>query len=139
MDDSQRRRLAAIMVLDVVAFSRMMAGDERGTLARVLELQRGIVAPFVAQHEGRIVKLMGDGVLAEFASVTSAVECARAIQQAMERDAGTPPMRLRIGINLGEVIVEGDDIFGDGVNVAARLEGLAEPGAWRCPRPPTSR
>lgn len=116
------------MVLDVVAFSRMMAGDERGTLARVLELQRGIVAPFVAQHEGRIVKLMGDGVLAEFASVTSAVECARAIQQAMERDAGTPPMRLRIGINLGEVIVEGDDIFGDGVNVAARLEGLAEPG-----------
>lgn len=134
MDSREHRRLAAIFVLDVFGFSRMMAEDESGTLARVLDQRRAVIEPQIADHDGRVVKLMGDGVLAEFPSVTEAVKCAVAIQDAARAsgaqggDGGAPPVLLRIGINLGEVIVEGGDIYGDGVNVAARLEGLAQPG-----------
>jgi len=126
------RRLAAILAADVVGYSRLMGEDEAGTLDALKALRKELVAPEIAKHKGRIVKLMGDGLLAEFGSVVEAVECAVAIQAAMpRRNAGRPPERgiqLRIGINLGDVIVEGRDIYGDGVNVAARLEALAEPG-----------
>jgi adenylate cyclase len=126
------RRLAAILSADVVGYSRLMGEDEAGTLDALKAIRKELVAPEIAGHKGRIVKLMGDGLLAEFASVVEAVECAVAIQTSMpNRNAGTPPGReimLRIGINLGDVIIEGRDIYGDGVNVAARLEGLAEPG-----------
>jgi adenylate cyclase len=109
-----------------------MAADEAGTLAELNTLRRDVIDPTIAGHAGRIVKLMGDGVLVEFASVVDAVECAVAIQQAMaQRNAHRPEDRrivFRIGINVGDIIIEGDDIYGDGVNVAARLEGLAEPG-----------
>jgi class 3 adenylate cyclase/TolB-like protein/Flp pilus assembly protein TadD len=126
------RRLAAILAADVVGYSRLMAADEEGTLARLRALRAERIDPTVAQHHGRIVKLMGDGALVEFASVVDAVRCAVDIQRAMaEHEADLPEdqrVRLRIGVNLGDVIIEGDDIYGDGVNVAARLEGLAEPG-----------
>jgi adenylate cyclase len=127
-----RRRLAAILAADVVGYSRLMGVDEAGTLDALKALRTELVAPEIAAHNGRIVKLMGDGLLAEFASVVDAVACAVAIQDGMAgRHDGQPADRqvvLRIGINLGDVIVEGSDIYGDGVNVAARLEGLAEPG-----------
>ena len=126
------RRLAAILAADVVGYSRLMGGDEAGTLDALKTLHKELVAPQIADHKGRIVKLMGDGLLAEFGSVVNAVECAVAIQTAiMDRGVGklsAPELLLRIGINLGDVIVEGRDIYGDGVNVASRLEGLAEPG-----------
>lgn len=132
MTAREQRRLAAIFVLDVFGFSRQMAEDESGTLARVLDQRRTVIEPLIAEHDGRIVKLMGDGVLAEFPSVTFAVQCADAIQQAvaagLAAQGGKEPLLLRIGINLGEVIADGDDIYGDGVNVAARLEALAPPG-----------
>jgi len=116
----------------VVGYSRLMGEDEAGTLDALKTLRKELVAPEIAKHKGRIVKLMGDGLLAEFGSVVEAVECAVAIQTAMpKRNAGMSAERgiqLRIGINLGDVIVEGGDIYGDGVNVAARLEGLAAPG-----------
>lgn len=130
MTDAANRRLAAIMMLDVVGYSQMMAEDEAGTLARLLDARRSILEPTLARFDGRIVKLMGDGVLAEFSSVTAATECAKAIQRAMAGLTGATPIRLRIGINLGEVIADGDDIYGDGdgVNVAARIEALAKPG-----------
>ncbi len=126
------RRLAAILAADVVGFSRLMERDETGTLA-ALKAHRGeLIDPEIAAHHGRIVKLMGDGTLAEFASVVDAVECAIAIQRGMAaRNAEVAEARgiaLRIGVHLGDVIVEGEDIYGDGVNVAARLERLAEPG-----------
>ena len=109
-----------------------MAADEAGTLSELNALRRDIIDPTIANHNGRIVKLIGDGALVEFASVVDAVECAVAIQQAMaQRNAHRPEDRrivFRIGINVGDIIIEGDDIYGDGVNVAARLEGLAEPG-----------
>ena len=109
-----------------------MAADEAGTLAELNALRRDVVDPTIASHAGRMVKLMGDGALVEFASVVDAVECAVAIQQAMaQRNAHRPEDRrivFRIGINVGDIIIDGDDIYGDGVNVAARLEGLAEPG-----------
>ncbi len=126
------RRLAAILVADVVGYSRLMGADEEGTLARLKAHRDEVIHPSIDTHNGRIVKLMGDGLLAEFASVVDAVRCAVDIQEAMsERNADLPGDRsihLRIGINLGDIIVEGDDIYGDGVNVAARMEGLAEPG-----------
>ena len=126
------RRLAAIFAGDVAGYSRLMGHDEAGTLARLKALQRELVRPAVAEHRGRIVKTTGDGILIEFPSVVEAVACAVAIQRSMsERNADIPADRrieFRIGINLGDVIVEEGDIHGDGVNVAARLEALAESG-----------
>ena len=126
------RRLAAILAADVVGYSRLMGEDEAGTLARLKSLRKELVKPKITGGRGRIVKLMGDGLLAEFPSVVEAVRCAVEIQQDMAgREAGRPDehrIRLRIGVNLGDIIVEGSDIYGGGVNVAARLEGLAEPG-----------
>jgi adenylate cyclase len=127
-----QRRLAAILAADVVGYSRLMADDEAGTLAALKQHRRTLIDPAIARHNGRMVKLMGDGALVEFASVVDAIACAAEIQEAMaEHNAGVAEARaivFRIGINLGDVIVEGDDIYGGGVNVAARLEGLAEPG-----------
>ncbi len=126
------RRLAAILAADVVGYSRLMGADEAGTLARLKALRRDCIDPMIAQHRGRIVKLMGDGALVEFASIVDAVRCAVDIQQAISnRDAPASEdqlIQMRIGINLGDVIVEGDDIYGDGVSIAARLETLAAPG-----------
>ena len=126
------RRMAAILAADVAGYSRLMGSDEEGTHARLQAHFRELVNPKITEHRGRIVKNTGDGFLAEFASVVDAVRCAVEVQQGMaERNAATPPekrIEFRIGINLGDVIVEAEDIFGDGVNVAARLEALAEPG-----------
>jgi len=126
------RRLAAILAADVAGYSRLMGVDEEGTLERLKALRREVVDPKIAEHYGRIVKTTGDGVLVEFASVVDAVRCAVAVQQAMlERNTEVVAdnrIELRIGINLGDVIVEGDDLYGDGVNIAARIEALAEPG-----------
>jgi adenylate cyclase len=127
------RRLAAIMAVDVVSYSRLIRADEAGTLARVKAHRVEFAEPLIAEHHGRVVKLTGDGALVEFASAVDAVECAVAIQAGMaEREAAEPEerrIRYRIGINIGDIVMEEGDIFGDGVNVAARLEGLAEPGA----------
>jgi len=120
------RRLAAILAVDVVGYTRLMGADEVGTLARLKNLRSEVINPEIARHNGRIVKLMGDGALVEFASVVDAVACAAAIQRASATHEAA--LALRIGVNLGDVIVEGEDIYGDGVNIAARLEGLAEPG-----------
>src|SRR5215469_10960399 len=126
------RRLAAILAADVAGYSRLMGADEEGTHERLQAYLRELLNPKIAEHHGRVVKNTGDGMLAEFSSVVDAVRCAAEIQRGMaERNEGTPPekrIEFRIGINLGDVIVEEHDIFGDGVNVAARLEGLAEPG-----------
>jgi adenylate cyclase len=126
------RRLAAILAADVVGYSRLMAADEAGTHARLKALRQDLIEPKIAEHHGRTVKLMGDGALVEFASVVDAVECAVAIQEGVaERQAELPEaqrIQFRIGINIGDVIFEGEDIYGDGVNVAARLEALAKPG-----------
>ena len=126
------RKLAAILAADVAGYSRLMGLDEEGTLALLKAHRRALFDPKLKQHHGRIVKTTGDGLLVEFASVVDAVRAAAEIQRGMaERNAATPPERrieFRIGINLGDVIVDGKDIFGDGVNVAARLEALAEPG-----------
>jgi class 3 adenylate cyclase/TolB-like protein len=126
------RRLAAILAADVVGYSHLMGEDETGTLEALKAHRRELLDPRVAEHHGRVVKLLGDGTLAEFPSVVEAVQCAVDIQRGMAaRNAEVPEARrieFRIGINLGDVIVEGDDIYGDGVNVAARLEGLADPG-----------
>jgi adenylate cyclase len=126
------RKLAAILAADVVAYSRLMGVDEEGTLARLRAHRRALIDPKIKEHHGRIVKTTSDGMLVEFASVVDAVRCAVEIQRGMaERNAGVPQdkrIEFRIGINLGDIIVDGKDIFGDGVNVAARLEALAEPG-----------
>jgi adenylate cyclase len=126
------RRLTAILAADVVGYSRLMGVDEAGTLAQLKEIRQAVIDAKIAAHQGRIVKLTGDGILAEFPSVVSAVACAAEIQGGMrERSAAMPADRrieFRVGVNLGDVIVEGDDIYGDGVNVAARLESIAEPG-----------
>jgi TolB-like protein len=126
-----QRRLAAILAADVANYSRLMGADEAGT-ALALREHRAAIDPVVAGHGGRIVKTTGDGVLLEFSSVVAAVECAVAMQELMvERNADVPADRrilFRMGINLGDVLIEGDDILGDGVNIAARLEGIAEPG-----------
>src|SRR5436190_5949236 len=125
------RRLTAILAADVVGYSRLMTIDETGTLAALTSLRKNLVNPKISEHNGRIVKLTGDGMLIEFPSVVSAVACAVDIQSAMRtRNATEPAARIefRVGVNLGDVIVEGGDIFGDGVNVAARLESIAPVG-----------
>ncbi len=126
------RRLAAIFAVDVAGYSRLMGVDEEGTHERLKAHRRELVDPKITEHRGRIVKTTGDGLLVEFASVVDAVRCAVDLQRGMaERNAAIPPehrIEFRIGINLGDVISDGDDIFGDGVNIAARLEALAEPG-----------
>jgi TolB-like protein/class 3 adenylate cyclase len=130
--DRVERRLAAILAADVAGYSRLMGRSEVDTLARLKTLHRELFDPKVTEHKGRIVKTTGDGLLIEFPSVVEAVACALAVQQGMaERNSGTPELQrivFRVGINLGDVIVEGGDIHGDGVNVAARLEAMAEPG-----------
>ena len=140
-EERLQRRLAAILSADVVGYSRLMGIDEAGTLSRLNALRRELIDPAIASHSGRIVKLMGDGALVEFASAVDAVTCAIEIQRRLrERDTGgeADPIRFRIGINVGDIIIEGEDILGDGVNIAARIEGIAEPGgisisedAWR--------
>src|SRR5215475_2197019 len=126
------RRLAAILACDVVGYSRLMEQDEAGTFERLRILRKELFEPEIARHHGRIFKLMGDGLLAEFGSVVDAVECAVVLQRAMaERNAGLAADRridARIGINLGDVIVEDEDRHGDGVNIANRLQALADPG-----------
>ena len=126
------RRLAAILAADVAGYSRLMGRDEAGTLARLKALRRELIDPMVAEHKGRIVKTTGDGLLIEFPSVVEAVACAITVQSGMgSRNAATPEDRrieFRVGINSGDIIVEDGDIHGDGVNIAARLEGVAEPG-----------
>jgi TolB-like protein/class 3 adenylate cyclase/thioredoxin-like negative regulator of GroEL len=133
------RRLAAILAADVVGYSRLIEADEAGTLAAVKSHREALIEPKIGQHHGRIVKLMGDGLLAEFPSAVEAVQCAVEIQHIMaERNADEPTDRrttYRVGINIGDIVVEEDDIFGDGVNIAARLEGLAEPGGVCISRP----
>ena len=126
------RRLAAILAADVAGYSRLMGADEEGTHERLKAHRRELVEPKIAHHRGRVVKTTGDGLLVEFPSVVDAVRCAAEVQRAMiDRETGIPEerrIRFRVGINLGDVIAEDGDIFGDGVNVAARLEALAEPG-----------
>ena len=128
-----QRRLAAIFAADVVGYSRLIEQDEAGTLAVLRQRRRTILNPLVMQHSGRIVKVMGDGVLVEFASAVKAVQCAIDLQQKMTEansvSPDDPPIVLRVGVNLGDVVVEGGDIYGDGVIVAARLEAMAEPGS----------
>ncbi|MCZ6497928.1 MAG: adenylate/guanylate cyclase domain-containing protein [Gammaproteobacteria bacterium] len=130
------RRLTTILSADVVGYSRLMGTDEAGTLAALKAHRAELIDPKTTQHNGRTIKLMGDGTLMEFPSVVEAVTFAVEVQILMrERNAAIPEgqqMVFRIGINIGDVIVEGDDIYGDGVNVAARLEGLADPGASAC-------
>ena len=126
------RRLAAILVADVVGYSRLSHLDEEGTRTRFLAHLQGIFVPKIAEHRGRLVKTMGDGLLVEFSSIVNALRCAVDVQQASAKtNAGIPPdqqLRFRVGINLGDVIAEGDDVHGDGVNIADRLQGLADPG-----------
>src|SRR5260221_9824753 len=129
--DRVQRRLTAILAADVAGYSRLMGLDEAGT-ARTLHEHRAAVDPIVAHYGGRIVKATGDGLLLEFPSIVAAVDCAVVVQNLMrERNRDVPEERrmlFRIGVNLGDVLIDGDDILGDGVNIAARLEGLAEPG-----------
>jgi adenylate cyclase len=129
---SAARRLAAILAADVAGYSRLIGVDEEGTLERLRALRLDTIDPAIREHRGRIVKTTGDGLLIEFASVVDAVRCAIAVQRGMARrnTEVSPEKRIefRIGINLGDVVAEGDDLLGHGVNVAARLEGIAEPG-----------
>src|SRR5215813_11180009 len=131
-DMSQTRRLAAILAVDVVGYSRLMGADEEGTHQRLTAHIRQLVDPQIQEHRGRVVKKTGDGILAEFSSVVDAVRSAVEIQRKMmDGNAEIAPdqrIMFRVGINLGDVIVEEDDIYGDGVNIAARVEALAEPG-----------
>src|SRR6516225_10107190 len=130
--DQVKRKLAAILAADIAGYSKLMGADEAGTLARLKEYRRELIDPKNKQYRGRVVKTTGDGILIEFPSVVDAISCSLEIQQGMrERTADVAPEKriaFRIGINLGDVIVEGRDLYGDGVNIAARLEGLAEPG-----------
>ena len=127
------RRLAAILAADVAGYSRLIEADEEGTLGRLKALRTEVIDPKIAGYKGRIVKTTGDGMLVEFASVVDAVRCAAELQAAMAESNGPLPsdrrIDFRIGIHQGDIVVEDGDIFGDGVNVAARLEGLAEPAA----------
>ena len=124
------RRLAAVLAADVAGYSRLMGADEVGTLVALKAIRREIVDPAIAEHKGRIVKTTGDGLLVEFASAVDAVTCAMSVQAKLADGAlnATPKIAFRIGINIGDIIIEGDDIFGDGVNVAARVENECEPG-----------
>ena len=131
-EERVERRLTAILAADVAGYSRLMGVDEEGTLAALKKVRREVVDPKIAEHRGRIVQTSGDGLLVEFASVVDAMRCAVEMQREMaRRNADVPEERrieFRIGINLGDIMVDEQDIFGDGVNVAARLETLAEPG-----------
>src|SRR6516165_5770458 len=130
-DERVERRLAAILAADVAGYSRLMGADEVGTLAALKAHRREIVDPAIAAHKGRIVKTTGDGMLVEFASAVDAVTCAVAVQEKMaaRTTEGTEPrIQFRFGINIGDIIIDGDDIFGDGANVAARVENECEPG-----------
>jgi len=126
-----QRRLAAILAADVAGYSRLMGADEVGTLAALKALRREVVDPAIAEHQGRIVKTTGDGMLVEFASTVDAVNCALGVQGKMaDRNCDGPKkIAFRIGINIGDIIIDGDDIFGDGVNVAARVENECQPGS----------
>jgi adenylate cyclase len=131
---SETRKIAAILVADVVDYSRLAGADEEGTPARLRALRTDLIDPAIAAHHGRVVKRTGDGSLIEFRSVVDAVRCAIEVQNGMaSRNAGVPPERrieFRVGIHLGDVVEESDgDLMGDGINVAARLEGIAAPGA----------
>jgi adenylate cyclase len=132
MADKVKRKLAAILAADIAGYSRLMGADEAGTLARLKEYRRELIDPKTKQYRGRVVKTTGDGILIEFPSVVDAVSSAIDVQQGMrQRNADVPPekrIEFRIGVNLGDVIIDGRDLYGDGVNIAARLEGLAEPG-----------
>jgi adenylate cyclase len=127
------RRLAAILAADVAGYSRLMGRDEEGTLAALKAHRKEVIDPKIAEHRGRIVKTTGDGALVEFASAVDAIRCAVDIQRAMaERNAAIPEDRrveFRVGINVGDIIIDEGDIYGDGVNIAARVESLATPGA----------
>jgi TolB-like protein/class 3 adenylate cyclase len=129
---SQTRRLAAILAADVAGYSRLIGADEEGTLNRLRSIRADVIDPKITEHRGRIVKTTGDGLLVEFSSVVEALRCATEWQRGMAERNGRVPsddrIEFRIGINVGDIVVEDGDIFGDGVNVAARLEGLAEPG-----------
>ncbi len=131
MTDGTHRRLAAIVLADVVGYSRLMGADETGTLAILRAHRSELIDPLISEHNGRIVKTMGDGLLLEFSSVVDAINCSLEFQRGMaERNfdiADIDAIRFRIGVHLGDIIVEGEDIFGDGVNVAARIEALADP------------
>src|SRR6202046_2894042 len=131
---AETRKIAAILVADVVGYGRLAGADEEGTLARLRALRSDLIDPTIATHRGRVVKRTGDGSLIEFRSVVDAVRCAIEVQNGMvERNAGLPPERrieFRVGVHLGDVVEEADgDLMGDGVNIAARLEGICEPGA----------
>jgi adenylate cyclase len=132
-EERVQRRLAAILAADVVGYSRLMEQNEAGTLVALKSRRKDILQPLLAKHTGRIIKLMGDGVLVEFASAVNAVQCAVELQNAMSAANADLPqdsrILLRVGINLGDVMVEGGDLYGDGVNIAARLETLADPGS----------
>ena len=131
-EDRVERRLAAVWAGDIAGYSRLMGVDEEGTLRQLKAHRKELVDPKITEHRGRIVKTTGDGMLLEFVSVVDAVRCAVDIQRGMfERNVSVPTdkrIEFRIGINVGDIIIDGDDIFGDGVNVAARLETLADPG-----------
>src|SRR3984957_20722479 len=131
-EDQVDRRLAAIFAGDIAGYSRLMGADEERTLRQLKAHRKELVDPKITEHRGRIVKTTGDGILVEFVSVVDAVRCAVDIQRGMaERNAGVPPderIEFRIGINVGDIIFDGNDIFGDGVNVAARVENECEPG-----------
>src|SRR5262249_50858798 len=131
-EDRVDRRLAAIFAGDIAGYSQLMGADEEGTLRHLKAHRKELVDPKITEHRGRIVKTTGDGMLVEFVSVVDAVRCAVDIQRGMlERNRDVPPekrIQFRIGINVGDIIIDGDDIFGDGVNVAARLEAMADPG-----------
>ena len=131
-EERAQRRLAAILAADVVGYSRLMGTNEAGTLAALKAHRKELVDSLIAEHEGRIVKLTGDGMLVEFPSAVNAVACATEIQRKMrERNIDVPEERrieFRIGVNVGDIIFEDGDIFGDGVNVAARIEVIAKPG-----------
>src|ERR1700726_823696 len=126
------RKLAAILAADVAGYSRLMGSDEEGTLARLKAHRKEVIDPKIAEHRGRIVKTTGDGVLIEFSSVVDAVRCAVAVQQQMaERNSAQEQekrIEFRVGINVGDIIIDGDDIYGGGVNIAARLGGMKELG-----------
>ena len=132
IDNRVERRLAAILAADVVGYSRLTGLDEEGTHVRLRERLRGLADPKVVEHRGKVVKYTGDGLLAEFASVVDATRCAIEVQRDMAQQNATVPqvrrIEFRIGIHVGDIIVDENDIFGDGVNIAARLEGIAEPG-----------
>src|SRR5262245_17630089 len=131
-EERVRRRLAAILAADVVGYSRLMEADEAGTLAALKARRKQVLEPLLAKHQGRVFKMTGDGVLVEFASAVNAVQCAIDLQRGMgaanDGQANDKQVFLRVGVNLGDVMVEGSDLYGDGVNIAGRLEGIAEPG-----------